>query len=62
MDKYRWSAFYQTSLELFLQSTGAKNIIIGGLVTDGCLMTSVMGMRITGIIRLSCQGYVRNDL
>lgn len=42
VDKYRWSAFYKTSLELFLQSIGAKNLIIGGLVTDGCLMTSVI--------------------
>jgi nicotinamidase-related amidase len=42
IDKYRWSAFHQTSLELFLQSMGIKDIIIGGMVTDGCLMTSLI--------------------
>ncbi|WP_202077814.1 cysteine hydrolase family protein [Caldalkalibacillus salinus] len=41
IDKHRWSAFYQTSLDLMLQSLGVKHLIIGGLVTDGCLMTSV---------------------
>lgn len=41
LDKYRWSAFYQTSLELFLKSLGVEHVIIGGLVTDGCLMSSV---------------------
>lgn len=41
IDKYRWSAFYETSLDLFLRSMDVKHLIIGGFVTDGCLMTSV---------------------
>lgn len=41
IDKYRWSAFYETSLDLLLRSIGVKHLIIGGFVTDGCLMTSV---------------------
>ena len=41
IDKYRWSAFYGTSLDLILKSMDIKHLIIGGLVTDGCLMTSV---------------------
>ncbi|RXI96396.1 cysteine hydrolase [Anaerobacillus alkaliphilus] len=41
IDKYRWSAFYETSLDLILRSLGVKHVIIGGFVTDGCLMTSV---------------------
>ncbi|MFZ4451119.1 isochorismatase family cysteine hydrolase [Salibacterium aidingense] len=41
IDKYRWSAFYETSLDLMLKSLGVNNLIIGGVVTDGCLMTSV---------------------
>lgn len=41
IDKYRWSAFYETSLDLILRSMGTKHVIIGGVVTDGCLMTSV---------------------
>lgn len=41
IDKYRWSAFYGTSLDLTLKSLGVKQLIIGGVVTDGCLMTSV---------------------
>lgn len=41
IDKYRWSGFYETNLDLMLKSLGVKHIIIGGFVTDGCLMTSV---------------------
>ncbi|GEN44417.1 cysteine hydrolase family protein [Alkalibacillus haloalkaliphilus] len=41
IDKYRWSAFYDTSLDLMLKSLGVKHLYIGGVVTDGCLMTSV---------------------
>ncbi|UCZ52441.1 cysteine hydrolase [Bacillus shivajii] len=41
IDKYRWSAFYETSLDLMLRNLGVKHVIIGGFVTDGCLMTSV---------------------
>ncbi|MRH41806.1 isochorismatase family protein [Aquibacillus halophilus] len=41
IDKYRWSAFFDTNLNLTLKSLGVKNVIIGGVVTDGCLMTSV---------------------
>lgn len=41
IDKYRWSAFYETSLDLMLKSMNVKHMIIGGFVTDGCLMTSV---------------------
>src|SRR5690625_2616212 len=41
IDKYRWSAFYETSLDLILRSMNVKNLIIGGVVTDGCVMTTV---------------------
>ncbi|MYL33899.1 isochorismatase family protein [Pontibacillus yanchengensis] len=41
IDKHRWSAFYETNLDLYLRSMNIENLIIGGLVTDGCLMTSV---------------------
>ncbi|MDQ0298189.1 nicotinamidase-related amidase [Salibacterium salarium] len=41
IDKYRWSAFFETNLDLTLKSLGVKDLIIGGVVTDGCLMTSV---------------------
>lgn len=41
IDKHRWSAFYETNLDLLLKSLGVKHLIIGGLVTDGCLMTTV---------------------
>lgn len=41
IDKYRWSAFFDTSLDLTLKSLGVTNLLIGGVVTDGCLMTSV---------------------
>lgn len=41
IDKYRWSAFYETSLDGVLRSLGIKNLIVGGVVTDGCVMTTV---------------------
>lgn len=41
IDKYRWSSFYDTSLDLILKSMGVRHLIMGGFVTDGCLMTSV---------------------
>ncbi|GAA0466388.1 isochorismatase family cysteine hydrolase [Alkalibacillus silvisoli] len=41
IDKYRWSAFYETSLDLTLRSLGVKHLYIGGVVTDGCMMTSI---------------------
>jgi len=41
IDKYRWSAFYESNLDLTLRSLGVKNIIVGGVVTDGCVMTTV---------------------
>ena len=41
VDKHRWSAFYETSLDLMLRGMGITDLIIGGVVTDGCLMTSV---------------------
>jgi nicotinamidase-related amidase len=41
IDKHRWSGFYQTELDLILRSLNVKHLIMGGFVTDGCLMTSV---------------------
>lgn len=40
IDKLRWSGFYKTSLHLMLQSLEVTDLYIGGLVTDGCLMTT----------------------
>ncbi|WP_153461703.1 MULTISPECIES: cysteine hydrolase family protein [Sediminibacillus] len=41
IDKHRWSAFFDTNLDIILRSMGVKNLIVGGVVTDGCLLTSV---------------------
>ncbi|HLR72457.1 MAG TPA: isochorismatase family cysteine hydrolase [Pseudogracilibacillus sp.] len=41
IDKYRWSAFFETSLDGILRSLGTKHVIVGGVVTDGCVMTTV---------------------
>ncbi|PSL40842.1 nicotinamidase-related amidase [Salsuginibacillus halophilus] len=40
IDKYRWSAFFETSLDLMLRGQGITDVIMAGFVTDGCLMTS----------------------
>ncbi|HLQ74343.1 MAG TPA: isochorismatase family cysteine hydrolase [Bacillota bacterium] len=41
IDKYRWSAFYETSLDLILRSLNVEHLIVGGVVSDGCVMTTV---------------------
>ncbi|SES62710.1 Nicotinamidase-related amidase [Oceanobacillus limi] len=41
IDKFRWSAFHATSLDLTLRSMNITDVVIGGVVTDGCLLTSV---------------------
>lgn len=41
IDKHRWSGFYETSLDLILRSLQIKHVVMGGFVTDGCLLTSV---------------------
>jgi biuret amidohydrolase len=41
VDKHRWSGFHETALDLMLRSLGVKHLVIGGFVTDGCLMTTV---------------------
>jgi nicotinamidase-related amidase len=41
IDKHRWSGFHETSLDLMLRSLDVKHLIVGGFVTDGCLMTTV---------------------
>jgi biuret amidohydrolase len=41
VDKHRWSAFHETCLDLILRSLGIKRLLVGGFVTDGCLMTTV---------------------
>jgi nicotinamidase-related amidase len=41
IDKHRWSGFYETPLDLMLRGLDVKHVIVGGFVTDGCLMTTV---------------------
>jgi biuret amidohydrolase len=41
IDKHRWSGFFETDMDSVLKNLNAKHLIIGGLVTDGCLMTTV---------------------
>ncbi len=41
VDKHRWSAFFETSLDLILKSMKVEHLITGGLVTDGCVMNTV---------------------
>src|SRR5690625_1068213 len=42
VDKYRWSAFHETSLDLILRSLGAKNLIISAEVMDVYVMTTAI--------------------
>ena len=41
IDKYRWSGFHETSLDLLLRTAGIDTLIIAGFVTDCCVLTTV---------------------
>lgn len=41
IEKYRYSAFFQSSLDLILRGMGVKSLIVGGVLTDVCVMTTV---------------------
>jgi len=41
IDKQRWSAFYCTELDIILRSLKVDRLLICGVVTDGCVMTTV---------------------
>ncbi|MFA1821248.1 cysteine hydrolase family protein [Virgibacillus oceani] len=41
IDKYRWSAFHDTNMDLLLRNMGVKHLLVGGVVTDGCVLTTV---------------------
>ena len=41
IDKYRWSGFHETSLDLILRTEGIEKLIVCGFVTDACLLTTV---------------------
>lgn len=43
--KRRANAFYNSDLELILRSRGIDTVIMGGVVTDGCVANTVRGAR-----------------
>ena len=43
--KRRGDAFYNTELELILRSRGVDTLILGGVVTNGCILATFMGAR-----------------
>ncbi len=42
IDKYRYSGFHESSLELMLKSLQVKHLIIGGVLTDVCVISTAM--------------------
>ena len=42
IDKYRYSGFYESSLDLMLKSLDIKHLIIGGVLTDCCVLATVL--------------------
>lgn len=42
VDKYRYSGFYESSLDLMLKSLDIKHLIIGGVLTDCCVLATVL--------------------
>lgn len=42
VDKYRYSGFYESNLDLMLRSLGIEHLIIGGVLTDVCVIATMM--------------------
>lgn len=42
IDKYRYSGFYESNLDLMLKSLGVQHLIVGGVLTDVCVLSTVM--------------------
>ncbi|MGE8077360.1 cysteine hydrolase family protein [Peribacillus loiseleuriae] len=42
VDKYRYSGFYESSLDLMLKSLDIKHLIVGGVLTDCCVLATVL--------------------
>lgn len=42
IDKYRYSGFYESSLDLMLKSLGIKHLIVGGVLTDCCVLATAL--------------------
>lgn len=41
IEKNRYSCFFESNLDLILRSMGVKSLIVGGVLTDVCVMTTV---------------------
>src|SRR5690625_1241245 len=42
IDKYRYSGFFESNLELLLKSLGVEHLIIGGVLTDVCVLSTAL--------------------
>lgn len=42
IDKYRYSGFFESNLELVLKSLGIKHLIINGVLTDVCVLSTAL--------------------
>ncbi|AOH53535.1 isochorismatase [Peribacillus muralis] len=42
IDKYRYSGFHESSLDLILKSLDIKHLIIGGVLTDCCVFATIL--------------------
>lgn len=42
IDKYRYSGFYESNLDLMLKGMGIEHLIIGGVLTDVCVLGTAL--------------------
>ncbi|HLS60818.1 MAG TPA: isochorismatase family cysteine hydrolase, partial [Virgibacillus sp.] len=42
IDKYRYSGFFESNLELMLKSLDVNHLIIGGVLTDVCVLSTAL--------------------
>lgn len=49
VEKVAYSAFYQTRLEYLMRATGVKNLIVGGIVTNGGVASTLRDAHLRNI-------------
>jgi biuret amidohydrolase len=54
LKKWRFSAFYETGLELVLRGSGVETVVIGGVASYGCIIATFIDACSRGFFPLLC--------
>lgn len=58
--KHRPSAFHATSLDLILRARGVESVLVGGCVTQGCVLATTLGASFSGYYTVVCADGVQS--